>query len=962
MPGGGCWIGRSTQFLADAVIDFPFCICWANENWTRRWDGKNDEVLISQDHGPTTDASFISDIEPILRHRNYIRIHGRPVLIVYRTRLLSDPVATARRWREHCREAGLGDPYLIAAEVFETIDPREIGFDAVIEFPPNTPGPRNEITREVALANPSFAGLVYRYTDLIELTSRRSRPPYPLFKTVCPGWDNEPRCPGRGNAFAFSSPAAYGRWLDDACRFALGDPDPEQHLVFVNAWNEWAEGAHLEPDRRYGYAYLQETADVIRSLRTPPAAPWSILFVSHDANLGGAQLVLLNAIRWLSTHTSIRIKILCLESGDWLPKFMELADTVLLSELQDRADAASEEDVSDRLLEFCGTRPALIYANSAASGRVYRLLSRLRAPILTHVHELETSLARYAGAWIADIVEHSRHYVACSRAVRDNLVTNHRVTPTAISTVYSSISADPDLSPLADSDMAAERHRLGLSGGTHVVFGSGIGMPFRKGADLFIRVARLVQQAGRNDIHFYWIGEFHRHESDPRFGIWADHAAALQGADSPHVTFLGFRGDPQSLLRTGDVFLLSSREDPFPVAALEAAHCRLPIVCFADAGGMPEFVEDDAGHIVPAGDVEAMAERVVALVDDRVLRRTLGERAREKVVSRYTVEHTAPYILSACRTVAHKKPGVWVIVPNYNHARHLAQRLDSIFNQTYRDIEVIVLDDASSDDSRTVLANYRDRADVRIVVNDHNSGSTFRQWLKEIDLATSDILWIAESDDRCEPDFLETLVPAFENSSVKLAYANSHVIDDDDVVVGDYVATPYLTALSRTKWTQDYQVPAEREINDGLGIKNTILSASSALWRRFEMRADMRATLADLRIAGDWYCHIHAIENGEVHYTAKKLNYHRRHSNSVVGSLLEERRVEGFFREIARVHSVVFSKYRLADDFADKWEQSLREQWRQFCPDFPFDQIAQWYPIDRLREQVVSRSGSVIET
>ncbi len=273
-----------------------------------------------------------------------------------------------------------------------------------------------------------------------------------------------------------------------------------------------------------------------------------------------------------------------------------------------------------------------------------------------------------------------------------------------------------------------------------------------------------------------------------------------------------------------------------------------------------------------------------------------------------------------------------------------------------------MLDDASSDDSRTVLANYRDRADVRIVVNDHNSGSTFKQWLKGIDLATSDILWIAESDDRCEPDFLETLVPAFEDSSVKLAYANSHVIDDDDVVVGDYVATPYLTALSRTKWTQDYQVTAEQEINDGLGVKNTILSASSALWRRFDMSADMRATLADLRIAGDWSCHIHAIENGDVRYTAKKLNYHRRHSKSVIGSLLEQSQVEDFFGEIARVHSVVFSKYRLADDFADNWEQSLREQWRQFFPDVPFDQIAQWYPIDRLREQVVSRSGSVIET
>lgn len=254
------------QFSSDPAIDFPFCLCWANENWTRRWDGQDGDILIAQDHSEQTDVAFVKDIEPFLRHKNYLRINDRPVLIVYRARLLPDPAATARRWREHCQKAGIGNPYLIAAQAFEEIDPREIGFDAAVEFPPNTAVPRTQIARELPLSNPEYSGQNLRYSDLVNQTFRRARPLYELFRTVCPGWDNEPRRPGRGTTYAFSSPKAYGRWLDDACRFALAEPDPEKRVVFINAWNEWAEGAHLEPDQRYGYAYLQTTSDVVYSL------------------------------------------------------------------------------------------------------------------------------------------------------------------------------------------------------------------------------------------------------------------------------------------------------------------------------------------------------------------------------------------------------------------------------------------------------------------------------------------------------------------------------------------------------------------------------------------------------------------------------------------------------------------------------------------------------------------------
>ena len=323
------------QFMSNPAIDFPFCICWANENWTRRWDGHEGTVLIAQDHTDTADAAFIADIEPVLRHPNYIRIDGRPVLLVYRPGLLRDPAATASRWREHCKVVGLADPYLVATEAFDIVDPRTIGFDAAVEFPPNTGGRPlpADIASTLSLANPEYAGAVYRYADMWRDRLDRPSPAYELFRAVCPGFDNEARRPGSGSTYAFSSPSSYGRWLEAACRTTLAKPEPDTRLVFINAWNEWAEGAHLEPDRRFGYAYLSATAKALDGLRHD----WTLLVISHDACRGGAQLVLLEYLTWLARHTSIRLKVICLESGEWLPRFQTLADTVLLSELQQNA-------------------------------------------------------------------------------------------------------------------------------------------------------------------------------------------------------------------------------------------------------------------------------------------------------------------------------------------------------------------------------------------------------------------------------------------------------------------------------------------------------------------------------------------------------------------------------------------------------------------------------------------------
>jgi lipopolysaccharide biosynthesis protein len=247
------------QYLKNEQCDLPFALCWANENWTRRWDGYESDVLIAQAYSPEDDIAFIEHVAQYMRDPRYVRIAGRPLLLVYRPSLLPDPRATAQRWRARCKELGLGDPYICLTSAFDRLDPAAIGFDAMVEFPPNNTAPPL-VTGRVRKLNPDFSGNVYDWSCFPERSRNYDTPGHVFFRGVNPGWDNEARKPGVSNIFVNASPRGYEEWLVNAARDTIRRFDsPDQRLVFINAWNEWAEGAHLEPDVRLGYAWLDAT-------------------------------------------------------------------------------------------------------------------------------------------------------------------------------------------------------------------------------------------------------------------------------------------------------------------------------------------------------------------------------------------------------------------------------------------------------------------------------------------------------------------------------------------------------------------------------------------------------------------------------------------------------------------------------------------------------------------------------
>jgi lipopolysaccharide biosynthesis protein len=262
------------EVLKSGSPDFPFCLCWANENWTRAWDGGEHQVLLAQEYSPKDDLEHIQSLIPAFRDPRYIHIDGRPVFLVYRTELLPDPAETAKIWREECKRSGVGEPYLARVEHFVTdIDPLSIGFDAAVEFAPDGNhvgrykfrGPLPTLLAKLGLFSTAFAEhKVVRYPAMVEGMLRKPEPAFKRFHCVTPMWDNSPRRKTQARIYVDSTPERYQYWLARTVERTARRFSGDERIVFVNAWNEWAEGCHLEPDLRWGHGYLQATSAALQ--------------------------------------------------------------------------------------------------------------------------------------------------------------------------------------------------------------------------------------------------------------------------------------------------------------------------------------------------------------------------------------------------------------------------------------------------------------------------------------------------------------------------------------------------------------------------------------------------------------------------------------------------------------------------------------------------------------------------
>lgn len=379
-------------------------------------------------------------------------------------------------------------------------------------------------------------------------------------------------------------------------------------------------------------------------------------------------------------------------------------------------------------------------------------------------------------------------------------------------------------------------------------------------------------------------------------------------------------------------FVLTSREDPLPTVVMEAMASGLSCVAFDGSGGIPELIERHGmGAVIRLGDVKSMALHATGFAktthaQSAASRGAIGRQA----AARFAFDRYVTQLLAMAQ------PGlarISVVVSSFNYARYMKQRLASIFAQNHPVLEIIVLDDASSDDSVDVaraVAGEWDRS-VRVIISGVNSGSVFRQWQRAANEARGDWIWIAEADDAADPRLLDRLAQALDGAEgAVMAFCDSSSIDSDATLVsGSY--KPYYATTAGSLLDQDGLHDGQEFIRSCLSERNLILNVSGVLFRRAALKAALARcgeALFAFRMAGDWRLYIELLRQpgARVAYVAEPLNIHRRHGDSATHRLAGQKHLG----EVARIHRLVGTQPTVLD--ADRMRQrAYRDQLaRQF--------------------------------
>ena len=903
------------RLMEDASIDLPFCLLWANENWTRRWDGLESEVLIAQDYRPHDEVPMIAEYCRYFRDPRYIRVAGnRPLLIIYRPGLIPNARETIARWRRIFRDSFAEDPIIIMSQAFGDDDPRMFGLDGAMEFPPHKlAAGLPQINNELAILDPEFSGHVFRYSDVVSTSLAMPLPDFPLIRGAMPGWDNDARRQGAGMVIHGGTPQAYQVWLSRIIGHARAHPFFEESFVCVNAWNEWAEAAYLEPDLHFGAAFLNATGRAVAGLGVPgSSSAMKLLLLGHDAHPHGAQELLLNIGRTLTSRFGVQIHYLLLDGGVLEKAYADIAAITV-------ARTPAEQRTCLATLRQQGFGAAIV--NTTAAAGTVREANEQGIRCINLVHELPRIIGEMRlEEGIRESLRLSAAVVFPSPYVRDAVLASLQM-PAEFERAV--VQPQGVYKPIAFSTASAARvkARLGLGPKDAMVLGVGYA-DLRKGFDLFLQAWRVMRSVRGKRVHFCWLGKV-----DPALLLWL--AQELDGAIAEGSFHLpGFTDDVAGFISAASALAVTSREDPFPSVVLEALSAGVPVVAFSESGGIPDLLlQHGLGDVVPYCDVAAMVRSLQKLVAGQ----EPADRARrqELIATSFGWNDYVRALLDLAQPGLGK---VSVAVPNYNYARYLPARLGSIFAQGYPVHETIVLDDCSTDDSLSVTAAVaRDsRREVCIRPNEVNSGSVFAQWRKAAEMASGEFVWIAEADDLSDPAFLGTLLePLLRDPTIALAFSDSRAIDMDGALLGasykSYFAEVEPGALSVSG------VFGGREfVTRFLALRNLILNVSSVVWRRsvlIRTLDECQSELCDYRMAGDWRLYLQALlePDAKIAYEAAPLNVHRRHAQSVTHALSAERHMS----EIERVHHIAATLFGLSASVLHKqtlYQASVRLQ------------------------------------
>jgi glycosyltransferase involved in cell wall biosynthesis len=657
-------------------------------------------------------------------------------------------------------------------------------------------------------------------------------------------------------------------------------------------------------------AVSASASSIAPSTVSVPSPRERVLIMSHDAQAHGAQYLALSLLREF-LHIGVEVEVL-MQGPGWLePQFTALAPMHRLYRMDADALRALAADLHARGF----TR---VIANTTVTGCVIWPFRDAGMRIVSLIHELPQLIASYGLETAREVLaDASERLVVPARPIRDGLVAalgearleGKLVTRTQGLYTRNRYRGSSDMR----EPRARLRSRLGLPEDARIALSVGYA-DLRKGADLLAE-ATVLACAARPDFHTVWVGHA---DAELRAAIEAKMAEA---GLADRFRFVGLDFDTDDYFAGADVYALTSREDPFPSVVMESLVVGVPVVAFAGTGGCADLVDGLCGFSVPAFDVGAYADAMLRIIDDAALGERLGDAGRSLIDREFGFRR---YALDLLDMVGIGIAQVSAVVPNYNYARYLPERIDSIAAQAAPMTEIVVLDDASSDNSIEVLRLQRmyTHPEPVIVHNAANSGSVFRQWLAGVRRARGEFVWIAEADDAADPGLVQALLPAMRaDPGIVMAYAQSSRVDAAGFVLhADYLG--YTDDLSPARWRSSYTATGAEEVEAGLAVKNTIPNVSAVLFRRealLEVLETHIDELAEYRIAGDWLAYLHLLREGRIHYVPEVLNRHRYHGGSVTGALQAQRHYDEVVSVQAlaqRLYPVGASTRAAASDYA----------------------------------------------
>ncbi|WP_313731296.1 glycoside hydrolase family 99-like domain-containing protein [Pseudomonas sp.] len=789
------------NMLNSGKPDFPFCVCWANENWSRNWDGQNKHVLMEQHYSPESNLGLIHEFIKMMKDPRYIKHNGKPVLLVYRIKIIPNWLQTAKMWREECRKAGIGEIHLCSIRFgLEPLQgmPAEHGLDSYVLFPPQDMR-FVDAKSKVHDLNTGFGGTMYSYDEVVDADVARFKPGYewPVHRGAMLGWDNTARRLTSARVFVGCTPMRYRSWIKQILEQEDSHNPNNESLLFINAWNEWAEGTTLEPDQQYGRAYLEATKSVVQNYNVrlindktetvttssttaratryikryiPLAQPqrWpgkqelkasqpTILLCAHISghHLFGGERSFIDVIKTLRRlGFNVVVTLPSSNNREYISLLNEYAHATYTFPYP---QWANNRTTDNRLtIQFTNLiaqyNISIVYSNTIVLLEPAEAAKRMGRISITHIRELITfddALRERIGLPVQDIVKtvFDRYDFAIA-----NSAATEKVFARAGKTFYAPNAVNHE--ELSSPNEIGEVIRFGIVSSN---------IP-KKGISDFIEVARLCQDL-ISQVEFVVIGPDNQHTQS-----WKDQIT--NGTLPQNIKFAGYRDTPQQAMSEINVLLnLSQFAESFGRTVAEAMAAKRPVIAY-EWGALPELVlHGKNGYLVPFGDTAAIASYVRKFVADHKLITKLGTAGHKHVTLNFS--HDALYQKLSTAFTCIKKSSEWkslvaqgitksgtnnlsIVIPVYNAHAEVKNCLKSVLNHTPPDVQIIVINDGSTDPLiPTLLESFADSR-LQIHNNQKNIGYTKTVNLG-IKLAKANDVILLNSDTVVTPNWTQAM-------------------------------------------------------------------------------------------------------------------------------------------------------------------------------------------------------------